>query len=150
MKTTHTFKILSLCIATLFLVNCGGVKEEKKENSEAGKPVNVEDVKATFMVTALTNHEYTFSGGGLEKAENPDITLKRGESYQFKVETFGHPFYIKTEQVIGPVKTYDKGVVENGTEYGTITFTVPKDAPDTLFYICKFHKMMTGKLIITD
>ena len=76
--------------------------------------------------------------------------MQRGKTYNFKVEAFGHPFYIKTKQVIGATDVYSSGVTENGTEFGTVAFTVPKDAPNTLFYICKFHKMMTGKLLIVD
>ena len=133
----------------LLLISCGGVSE-KDDKKKGAKAVNIEDVTTIYTVEALTNHEFTFNGGDLKKINNPDLTLKRGATYQFKVETFGHPFLIKTEQTIGPKNMFEEGVLENGIEFGTITFTVPKNAPDTLFYICKFHKMMTGKLIITD
>lgn len=40
------------------------------------------------------------------------------------------------------------GSENNGTQNGTITFTVPADAPSTLYYICQFHGMMQGVLSI--
>ena len=150
MITISNLRKLSFFTVLLLLTSCGGVSEKEGKSKAPTTEVNIEDVTTIYAVEALTNHEFTFSGGDLKKVDNPDITLKRGATYQFKVETFGHPFLIKTEQTIGPNKTFDKGITENGTEYGTITFTVPKDAPDTLFYICKFHKMMTGKLLIVD
>ena len=62
----------------------------------------------------------------------------------------GHPFWIKTVQSIGTGDTYNDGVTNNGTASGTVTFTVPNDAPDTLFYVCEFHIPMTGTLNIVD
>ena len=41
---------------------------------------------------------------------------------------------------------YSTGVTNNGTEVGTITFTVPTDAPDTLYYQCGVHDAMYGVL----
>lgn len=42
------------------------------------------------------------------------------------------------------------GSTNNGTTSGTITFTVPFDAPNTLYYVCQFHGTMAGTLSITD
>jgi len=144
MKTTkYNFLCLFVTLFLLLLVSCGD-KKNKDEGPIVGKAT------ASYSVESLTNHEFTFNGSGVKNAENPELTLQRGKTYQFKIETFGHPFLIKSKQVIGSSDVYEKGITENGTEYGTITFVVPEDAPDTLFYICKFHKMMTGKLLIVD
>ena len=124
-----------------FIFSCG---DRKNKVVEASVP------SVIYEVESLTNHEFTFNSDNLKNAENPDLTLQRGKTYQFKVETFGHPFLIKTKAVIGKEGVFNQGVIENGTEYGTITFVVPMDAPDTLYYICKYHKMMTGKLLIVD
>ena len=43
-----------------------------------------------------------------------------------------------------------RGVTNNGAVSGTITFTVPTDAPNTLYYNCEFHGSMTGMITITD
>jgi len=81
---------------------------------------------------------------------NPNITLKRGETYTFSVNAPGHPFLINSVQGVGTANTYNEGVTNNGAAEGTVTFTVPADAPDTLFYNCEFHASMTGELNIIN
>ncbi len=48
------------------------------------------------------------------------------------------------------VNTYNTGVTNNGIEVGTLTFTVPNDAPDSLFYISEQEPLRTGQFIIKD
>lgn len=93
---------------------------------------------------------YVFNDGGFTNANNPDLTLVRGETYIFTINSPGHPFYIKSSQGNGTSNAYNSNVTNNGTADGTITFTVPDDAPDTLFYNCQFHGAMTGTITITD
>ena len=65
--------------------------------------------------------------------ENPTLTLVRGETYIFAVNQQGNPFYIQSHlgtDGLAPwsdlVTTRDVlGVVNNGEDVGTITFTVP-------------------------
>ena len=46
---------------------------------------------------------------------------------------------------------YASGVTNNGTDNGTVTFTVPTTgAPDTLYYQCGNHDAMYGILQIKD
>jgi hypothetical protein len=77
---------------------------------------------------------------------NPPLSVVRGHTYTFNVSSPGHPFYIKTAQVTGTGSTWDEGVTNNGTTAGTVTFTVPADAPSTLFYQCAVHSAMTGTI----
>lgn len=93
---------------------------------------------------------YVFNDGGFTNANNPNLTLKRGETYTFTVNSPGHPFYINSSQGTGTSNAYDNGVTNNGATDGTITFTVPDNAPDTLYYNCEFHSAMTGTITITD
>ncbi len=93
---------------------------------------------------------YVFTGEGLTNSSNPNLTLKRGSTYTFNVTAPGHPFLIKSVQSTGTNNTYDNGVTNNGAVSGSVTFTVPADAPDTLFYNCEFHLSMTGTLTIED
>jgi len=53
-------------------------------------------------------------------------------------------------QGAGTGGTFDEGVTNNGATSGTLTFTVPADAPSTLFYDCSIHPAMTGLLTITS
>ncbi len=93
---------------------------------------------------------YIFNGEGLENVSNPELTLKRGETYEFNIDSPGHPFIIKSIQGTGTDNAYNTGVSNNGTAEGKIVFTVPADAPDTLFYNCEFHGSMTGTFNIVD
>jgi len=66
------------------------------------------------------------------------------------VDIPGHPFFINTVQGTGTANTYNSGVTNNGAVSGTITFTVPTNAPNTLYYNCQFHSSMNGTITITD
>jgi len=82
---------------------------------------------------------------------NPTLTLVRGNTYVFTLNLEGiFPFYIKTIASLGNVNTYDNGVTNNGATVGTITFTVPQDAPDTLYYSCSTEFNLRGQLNIID
>jgi len=88
---------------------------------------------------------YTIDG-----ASNPDLTLCRSSTYVFNINTPGHPFFIKTVQSTGSDNAFSDGVTGNGTATGVVTFVVPGDAPDTLFYNCSLHAAMTGTIHVVD
>ena len=90
-----------------------------------------------------------------ENERNPIVTLYRGNTYKFNVNAKGHPLWIMTEpykdklSADGSTSTlYTTGVTNNGTADGTVTFTVPTSAPDTLYYQCGNHDAMYGVLQI--
>jgi hypothetical protein len=80
------------------------------------------------------------------------LTLFRGETYKFFVSCGlgpdAEPFYIRKQPVSGfdyqNIYNYNNGVVNNGDSSGTITFTVPYNAPNTLYYISQDKPEMTG------
>ena len=72
--------------------------------------------------------------------------MTKGKNYRFSVNASGHPFYIKTANVNGTGSTYDNGVDNNGAAVGIITFKVPYDAPDILYYNCSVHSAMNGEI----
>ena len=86
----------------------------------------------------------------IDDKQNPELTLKRGVTYSFELKTTGHPFWIKTKNSTGKTNAYEAGVTGNGTERGTLTFTVPADAPALLHYNCEVHDMMNGAIHIID
>ena len=90
-----------------------------------------------------------------ENERNPILKLYRGNTYKFNVKAQGHPFWIMTEpykdqlSADGSTSTlYSTGVTNNGADEGTVTFTVPTGAPDTLYYQCGNHDAMYGILQI--
>lgn len=105
---------------------------------------------ARYNVVNSGASAYLFTGADLTDASNPEITLTRGETYTFSINATGHPFYIKSVQGNGTGNAYNSGVTNNGTVSETITFTVPMDAPATLYYNCQFHGSMTGTFDIVD
>lgn len=104
----------------------------------------------TFNVTNNGATSYIFNGDGQTNAVNPNFTFKRGGTYTFNLNTPGHPFLIKTVQGTGQANTYTNGVTNSGAVSGALTFTVPMNAPNTLYYNCEFHGSMTGTITITD
>jgi plastocyanin len=86
----------------------------------------------------------------IDQVANPDLTLCRGATYVFAVNTPGHPFYIKTVRGTGVANAFSSGVTGNGATSGNVTFVVPADAPGTLFYVCSLHSAMTGTIHIVD
>lgn len=114
---------------------------------------SIDDGTSATVAYEVTNSgasAYIFNGNDLSNESNPDLTLKRGMTYEFDMNTPSHPFYIKTSQTTGTGDAYTDGVGNNGSVNGKITFTVPMDAPDTLYYICEFHGAMTGTFTIID
>ena len=93
----------------------------------------------------------------LENQRNPEITLYRGNTYKFTKVEAGHPFWIMTEPSKDGISAdgsttvlYSDGVTNNGVmaKNGTLTFVVPNDAPNTLYYQCGSHDGMYGILHI--
>jgi hypothetical protein len=85
----------------------------------------------------------------INSVSNPELNLQRGHTYTFAINAPGHPFWIKSVQGAGTANAYNTGVTNNGIQSGTLTFVVPADAPDTLFYNCQFHAVMTNQIHIT-
>jgi hypothetical protein len=112
----------------------------------------------TFQVAQNTketvNYRVTNSGTAsyqIDYQPNPALTLSRGNTYVFNISVNGdYPFWIKTEATLGTANAYNNGVSRNGATAGLITFTVPQDAPDTLYYACQTHNNMQGRMNIVD
>ena len=85
--------------------------------------------------------------------KDPTITLKRGEMYTFSVNPLKYdlnPFSIKTSRRIGDEYLYNDGITNNGVNFGTLTFIVPLDAPDKLYYVNENNVSASGIINIVD
>jgi hypothetical protein len=110
--------------------------------------------KTSFVVTNTNSSSYNFEGLG----ENPTLTLFRGFTYKFYVsasEAVGgvnYPFWIRTKKVSGIDNLYDygSGVVNNGDSVGNITFTVPYDAPNKLYYVSSKNENLAGEFSVVN
>ena len=92
-----------------------------------------------WSLSASGTADYVFTGPGFYASTNdPLLYLHRGTTYIF-VNTVhdSHPLEIR---VSNGGAAYASGVSGVGT--ATITFTVPMDAPSTLYYQCEVHSSM--------
>ena len=101
-----------------------------------------------FNVSANGSSSYRFTEYGT--SDNPSLTLKRGSTYTFNVSAANHPFRINSIDTTGTNDEYTNGVTGNGTDGGLITFIVPNDAPNTLYYNCEHHSGMKGVISIVN
>ena len=100
----------------------------------------------TFAVTVQSvsgyygsSHKYFIDGD-----QQAAISLVRGKEYTFNNTASGsHPMYFATSSD-GTV--YDSGVIDGGTS--SVKFTVPFNAPSTLYYKCGIHGGMGGTVNI--
>jgi hypothetical protein len=111
--------------------------------------------KFEFTVSkSVQDGAYLFEGLG----NNPTITLFRGETYKFNLDAElgvpSEPFYIRTQPISGfdrdDIYNYNEGVINNGDSVGVITFEVPYDAPNTLYYISQDNPSYTGEIKIVN
>ena len=115
-------------------------------------------------LTAPTTVEYDVSNSGSgaysfagdADGDNPNIgPLYRGGTYTFNITATGHPFYFTTDNGTNfsagtYFGEYTSGVTGSRTDSGTVTFVVPANAPDTLYYQCGNHAAMRGAITIKD
>ena len=92
-------------------------------------------VDSTLSVRLEANgvdYSYVITPDGLTR--NPTITLYRGCTYEFIVDSPNHKFSIKTIRSIGTANRYNP-VVNNGITSGKMTLEVPVNSPDILYYV---------------
>ena len=103
----------------------------------------------TFNISASNMTSFT-----INTLPDPTLTLTRGQTYQLQLVNLAsvHPFWIKTTASTGTVNAYNDGLSSNGqTGNVMMTFIVPGNAPDQLFYSCQTHAAMTGVInIVSD
>ena len=106
-----------------------------------------------FVVTANGSSAYRFDGAGFPagtSGDNPDLHIKKGQTYYFRNTSSGHPFRIQSTTGTGGT-VYSTGVTDNNASgsTGVVVFHVPMDAPATLYYQCSSHAAMVGNINIT-
>ena len=110
--------------------------------------------KANTNISSDLTLTVTNSGVGaylIDGSSNPTVTLYRGVTYYFNINAAGHPLYIQTVSgAYSSGNVYTSGVTGGGTQVGTLTFTVPLDAPSNLYYVCQNHSAMNGAFVIKN
>lgn len=113
-------------------------------------PITTPSIEATLDVSNNGASDYVIKSSTNVTYNDPTITLVRGKTYEFEVNSPGHPFWIKTAQSTGSSNVLESGITNNGTSNGKITFIVPLDGPDKLYYNCQFHASMTGTINLVE
>ena len=107
---------------------------------------------SAWTISNNSSSNYVISGpGGLSSANNPDLYLERGQTYQFIMNAAGHGFGIQTSSgTWNNSNAYTTGITNAGAATGVITFQVPYSAPDRLYYACTSgHSGMVGNIYIS-
>jgi hypothetical protein len=95
----------------------------------------------TFNVVNSGTVSYVINGN-----TNPTLTVVRGYSYFFTINTSGSNFFLKTAAGIGLSNQYGLGVTNNGAAVGGILWTVDAGAPSTLYYQSQQNSGQTGTI----
>lgn len=104
-------------------------------------------VSGRWTVTG-DGYSFFFTGIGFTNPSgtaDPVLYLARGCTYHIANTAPDHPFEIRNQNN-GTV--YNNGVVGNGQTMTTIKFTVPFNAPNTLYYQCTHHAGMGNTIMI--
>src|SRR5210317_828599 len=107
-----------------------------------------------YTVTNNGSGAFTYSGSA--KGDNPNLgPWYRGGTYTFTINASGHPLYLTTDNGTNFSSgtyfgEYTTGVTGSRTDSGTLTITVPSNAPDTLYYQCGNHGVMRGAITVKD
>jgi hypothetical protein len=104
--------------------------------------------KETVNYRVTNNNTSSWS---IDYSPNPTLTLTRGNTYVFNLsQSFPWAFYFKTELSLGTTNVYSEGVFNGGAGEGLITFTVPQDAPDILYYCNDLEINLRGQINIIN
>jgi len=120
-------------------------------NATTASYATISTYTSEWILGAVGASDYTFTGPGFTgSANDPTIYLVRGQQYKFTNTMGMHPFRIQTtiNGSVGP--QYNNGVVNNDVTNGTLTFNVPMDVPEVLYYQCTAHAGMGGPIYILD
>ena len=99
-----------------------------------------------WEVNADGADHYTINGPGFSSATNdPTLYVQRGQTYAFdnSVQGAGHPFRIQSTTGLAGTP-YTAG--QTGSGFTVLYWTVPMDAPTTLYYQCTLHALMNGTI----
>ena len=138
-------------------INGGNATDVQRINISVPSTITLPTLTAPSVSYTVVNNgagAYTFSGSA--SGDNPNLgPFYRGGTYTVNITATGHPFYFTTDNGTNFAAgtyfgEYTTGVTGSRTDSGTITFIVPNDAPDTLYYQCGNHSVMRGAITIKD
>lgn len=103
-----------------------------------------------WELNANGTSDYTFAGPGFPTTQNdPTLYVYRGFTYAFdnSIQGGGHPFRIQSTQGLTGTP-YTDG--QSGSGSNVLYWTVPLNAPSTLYYQCTIHALMNGTINVVS
>lgn len=143
---------------------------EEKPGEAAPEPVVAEEPAAPkikvpvstgpdhfVITTAVKNSSHPLFGKGhkmgflVNNEQGKEVVLERGKTYRFDVATDPkHDVYISLKDIGWGSVPYSEGIQGMYTYNGTITIKPDEKTPDLLFYSCRNHPYMGGKIHIVN
>ncbi len=115
------------------------------------------DPNAFLVVSEPKDKTHPFYGQGLDDGftvngkQGKELAVTRGEKYKFLVDTgVKHDFYLTTSPQGWGAGTYTDGVDGQFIFEGEVTFVPSEATPDLLYYQCRNHKNMGGRIYVLD
>ena len=111
-----------------------------------------------FVVTAaIKDQSHPLFGKGhkmgflVNNVPGEEVVLERGKTYRFDIATDPkHDVYISLKEIGWGSVPYSEGIEGMYTYKGTITIKPDDKTPDILFYSCRNHPYMGGKIHVVD
>jgi len=98
-----------------------------------GQTDQVESEYTISLADNVDNYAYLFSPDGF--TQNPNLTLYRGMTYRFNIDTPGLPFTIRTAKNNDDEFLLEAGISEQKVEDGIIELKLNSETPDILYYM---------------
>ena len=157
---------LKLFILVIFFISCSKSDSDSTvysnsnqsltdNNSSSGNdPVALTELPSgtfVFSVSAQNSSNYRVSVTDSNDSQfgfDPTLKVNAGDDIVFNVNSPGHPFFLKTTTGVGS-NNQISDVTNNGTENGSISWTVPSGSSGTTYYyVCSIHGNMFGSIIV--
>lgn len=110
-------------------------------------------VTSTYTISLVNdgdNMAYVFTPDGVTR--NPYFRLYRGQTYIFEIDCPGHPIAFKSERDTSDSYILSEGITKDTiwVEKGTITYTIPQDAPNVIYYVSRNDINTSGFFNVYD
>ena len=140
-------------------ISAGGTVTYQDVNVTETLNANGAEIFTKFRVEEVNSNTFRYLVAGdpdptgigfTQNTDNPTIYLNRAQKYEFHVSSAGFPFYIKSTPNADLNNIYNDGVEQNGSEVGIVTFKVPMNAPNILYYQASNTAGMGGTIYIDN
>lgn len=148
------FQFKFLLAAALLLGSVFSAHGETAAEGAAQAKSSEYDFSVTVTTKDQTHPHYNEGsnvGFVVNGVQGRTLELVRGKTYKFNVDTPAmHDFYLTADPVGAGPGALAEGVVGNFTFRGVVTFKPTAATPDLVYYNCRNHKFMGGKIHIVN